>query len=66
MSSVGKPVKVIKQKTKAAPEDQTRALKTEKQSEREIAKVVSSWIEEQKQIRKERRDAKLFELQIID
>ena len=55
MASVEKTIKVIKRTARESLVDQAQSLlKTEKQSKREMAKVVASWIEERKQACNER------------
>ena len=56
MSSIRKPIKIIKRNaTEPSPVQPQGLLKATKQSRREMAKVVVSWIEE-------RRQAHLFEV----
>jgi hypothetical protein len=50
MSSVDKTIKIIKRNARESCVDQTQGpLKTDKQSKREMTKVVASWIEERRQ-----------------
>lgn len=55
MSSVEKTIKIVKHNEREPFVDHTQGLlKTDKQSRREMAKVVASWIEERKELSKER------------
>jgi len=50
MSSVDKTIKIIKRNARESCLDQTQGpLKTDKQSKREMTRVVASWIEERRQ-----------------
>ena len=61
MSSVEKTIKIIKRNEREPFVDQTQGfLKTDKQSKREIAKVVASWIEERRQASTERSENSAF------
>ncbi|HSE23852.1 MAG TPA: hypothetical protein VLB68_19440 [Pyrinomonadaceae bacterium] len=49
MSSIRKPIKIIKHNATEPSTVQPQVLKAIKQSRREMAKVVVSWIEERRQ-----------------
>lgn len=61
MTSVEKTIKIIKRNAREPLVDHTPGfLKTDKQSRREMVKVVASWIEERKELSKERARTKGF------
>lgn len=61
MSSVEKTIKIIKRKARESIVDQTQGLlRTDHQSRREMAAVVTSWIEERRQASTERSENRGF------
>jgi hypothetical protein len=61
MNSLEKTIKIVKRHDKDPLVDQTQHfLKTDKQSKREIARVVASWIEERRQAVTERPENRAY------